>query len=371
MHLSPMMFASSPEDVCMVMKFLSNSPICHLTANTFPQLPLPSVISVSAGHQFAVNRWNPGYTGGKERSGAQETGPAQSQGGAGAAPTQSPSYADNTPGNVNLPLSMDPVLAVVTNSTGQQARRHLGDDFSQKIKMRTNTFVATVDSRFVIAAGFWDNSFRVFSAETAKITQIIFGHWGVVTCLARSECNNTSDCYIVSGSEDCTVLLWHWNARSKAIVGEGEIPTPRAILTGHEHTITCVVISAELGLVISGARYGPLLVHTTFGDLLRSLEGGPELTSPDNLCLSREGLVVASYPSHHVALFTINGKKLRNELHSDNVQCMLVSRDGEYMMTGGDKGIVEVWRTFNLALLYAFPACDSGIRSLALSHDQK
>ena len=89
--------------------------------------------------------------------------------------------------------------------------------------MRTNTFVATVDSRFVIAAGFWDNSFRVFSAETAKITQIIFGHWGVVTCLARSECNNTSDCYIVSGSEDCTVLLWHWNARSKAIVGEGEV----------------------------------------------------------------------------------------------------------------------------------------------------
>ena len=42
-------------------------------------------------------------------------------------------------------------------------------------------------------------------------------------CVARSECNNTSDCYIVSGSEDCTVLLWHWNARSKAIVGEGEV----------------------------------------------------------------------------------------------------------------------------------------------------
>ena len=77
--------------------------------------------------------------------------------------------------------------------------------------------------RFVIAAGFWDNSFRVFSAETAKISQIIFGHYGVVTCLARSsfyilnsettnilfrsECNNTSDCYIVSGSEDCTVIF--------------------------------------------------------------------------------------------------------------------------------------------------------------------
>ena len=52
--------------------------------------------------------------------------------------------------------------------------------------------------------------------------------------------------------------------------------------------------------------------------------------------------MVASYPSHHVAVFTINGKKLRSELHSDSVQCMLVSRDGEYVMTGGDKGIVEV-----------------------------
>ena len=39
-----------------------------------------------------------------------------------AAPTQSPSYADTAPGNVNLPLSMDPVLAVVTNSSGQQVK---------------------------------------------------------------------------------------------------------------------------------------------------------------------------------------------------------------------------------------------------------
>lgn len=150
-----------------------------------------------------------------------------------------------------------------------------------------------------------------------------------------------------------------------------QVPTPRAILTGHEHTIKCVVISAELGLVISGSKYGPLLVHTTFGDLLRSLDGGAELYSPANLSLSREGVMVASYPSHHLVVFTVNGKRLRNELHSDNIHCNLVSRDGEYVMTAGDKGIVEVWRTFNLALLYAFPACDSSIRSLALSHDQK
>jgi len=87
----------------------------------------------------------------------------------------------------------------------------------------------------------------------AKIVQIVFGHYGVVTCLSRSECNITSDCYIASGSSDCTILLWHWNARSQTIVGEGDHPTPRATLTGHEQPVTSVSISAELGLVVSAS----------------------------------------------------------------------------------------------------------------------
>ena len=81
------------------------------------------------------------------------------------APTQSPSYAETQPqpsSPGNLPLAMDPILAVVSNPTGHQVRRHLGDNFSQKIKMRSNCFVVTVDSRFIIACGFWDNSFRYY-----------------------------------------------------------------------------------------------------------------------------------------------------------------------------------------------------------------
>ncbi|XP_043498215.1 neurobeachin isoform X10 [Polistes fuscatus] len=347
---SPMMFSSIPDDVCMTIKFPSNSPICHISANTYPQLPLPSVVTVTTGQQFAVNRWNTNY----------------------AASVQSPSYADTPQAQAaNQPLSMDPVLSQTANSSNPALRRHLGDNFSQKLKIRSNCFVTTVDSRFLVACGFWDNSFRVFSTETAKIVQIVFGHYGVVTCLSRSECNITSDCYIASGSADCTVLLWHWNARTQTIVGEGEAPAPRATLTGHEQPVTAVVISAELGLVVSGSYYGPVLVHTTFGDLLRSLEAPNGFSSPENIAMSREGVIVVNYERGHVAAFTINGKRLRHESHNDNLQCLLLSRDGEYLMTGGDKGIVEVWRTFNLALLYAFPACESSVRSLALSHDQK
>ncbi|XP_011499383.1 PREDICTED: neurobeachin-like [Ceratosolen solmsi marchali] len=350
MHLSPMMFSSIPDDICMTLKFPSNSPICHISANTYPQLPLPSVVTVTTGQQFAVNRWNTNY----------------------AATVQSPSYADIPQAQAaNQPLSMDPILSQTVNNSNITMRRHLGDNFSQKLKIRSNCFVTTVDSRFLIACGFWDNSFRVFSTETAKIVQIVFGHYGVVTCLSRSECNITSDCYIASGSADCTVLLWHWNARTQMIVGESEAPAPRATLTGHEQPVTAVVISAELGLVVSGSFCGPVLVHTTFGDLLRSLEPPSGFSSPENIAMSREGVIVTNYERGHIAAFTINGKRLRYESHNDNLQCLLLSRDGEYLMTGGDKGIVEVWRTFNLALLYAFPTCESSVRSLALSHDQR
>lgn len=180
-----------------------------------------------------------------------------------------------------------------------------------------------------------------------------------MTCLSRSECNITSDCYIASGSADCTVLLWHWNARTQTVVGEGggsgETPTPRATLTGHDQPISSVVISAELGLVVSGsiskfmdlvlmggvkciAKHafsetyllnpefshdlsdGPVLVHTTFGDLLRSLEPPSGFRSPENIAMSREGVIVVNYERGHVAAFTINGKRLRHEAHNDNLQ---------------------------------------------------
>ncbi|XP_023212036.1 neurobeachin-like isoform X1 [Centruroides sculpturatus] len=349
MHISPMMFSPITEEVCMIMKFLSNSPICHISANTYPQLPMPSVVTVSCNQNFAVNRWNPCYAG----------------------PLHQPQYSDSSPPVPNqLPLAMDPLLMMNV----APHKRHLGDNFSQRVRMRSCCFVTTVDSRFLVACGFWDNSFRVFATESAKIVQIVYGHFGVVTCLARSECNITSDCYIASGSEDCTVLLWHWNARIQCIAGDNsnpDVPTPRATLTGHESEVTCIVVSAELGLVVSGSKGGPVLVHTTSGDLLRSLEAPETFRSPDLCALSREGVIVVVYNQSNVCCFTINGKRLRHEAHHHNIQCLSLSRDGEYMITGGDKGIVEVWRTFNLALLYAFPACDSSVRSIALSHDQK
>ncbi len=83
-----MMFSPQPDDVCMIMKFLSNSPICHITANTFPQLPLPSVVTITANQHFAVNRWNSNYSGtpaSGQAGGAKSQQGSSGSGAAGAA----------------------------------------------------------------------------------------------------------------------------------------------------------------------------------------------------------------------------------------------------------------------------------------------
>ena len=96
---SPMMFSPQPDDLCMIMKFLSNSPVCHITANTFPQLPLPSAVTITANQHFAVNRWNNAYAGSESKAASKNTTAPSATGGSNAttAPTTSNSPAAAAP----------------------------------------------------------------------------------------------------------------------------------------------------------------------------------------------------------------------------------------------------------------------------------
>nr|KAF6480908.1 hypothetical protein HJG59_010702 [Molossus molossus] len=59
MHVSPLMFTDqAQQDVIMVLKFPSNSPVTHVAANTQPGLATPAVITVTANRLFAVNKWH-------------------------------------------------------------------------------------------------------------------------------------------------------------------------------------------------------------------------------------------------------------------------------------------------------------------------
>ncbi|XP_072302006.1 neurobeachin a isoform X20 [Eucyclogobius newberryi] len=351
MHLcflpqSPLMFKDQmQQDVIMVLKFPSNSPVTHVAANTLPHLSIPAAVTVTCSRLFAVNRWHNTV-------------------GLRGAPGYSLEQAHH------LPIEMDPLIA---NNSGVN-KRQITDLVDQSIQINTHCFVVTADNRYILVCGFWDKSFRVYSTETGKLTQIVFGHWDVVTCLARSESYIGGDCYIVSGSRDATLLLWYWSGRHH-IIGDNpnnsDYPAPRAVLTGHDHEVVCVSVCAELGLVISGAKEGPCLVHTITGDLLRALEG-PELCHcPRLISVSSEGHCIIYYERGRFCNFSINGKLLAQMEVNDSTRAILLSSDGQNLVTGGDNGVVEVWQACDFKQLYIYPGCDAGIRAMDLSHDQR
>uniref|UniRef100_A0A672H2V9 Neurobeachin n=1 Tax=Salarias fasciatus TaxID=181472 RepID=A0A672H2V9_SALFA len=351
MHLcflpqSPLMFKDQmQQDVIMVLKFPSNSPVTHVAANTLPHLTIPAVVTVTCSRLFAVNRWHNTV-------------------GLRGAPGYSLEQAHH------LPIEMD---SLVANNTGSN-KRQITDLVDQSIQITTHCFVVTADNRYILVCGFWDKSFRVYSSETGKLTQIVFGHWDVVTCLARSESYIGGDCYIVSGSRDATLLLWYWSGRHH-IIGDNpnnsDYPAPRAVLTGHDQEVVCVSVCAELGLVISGAKEGPCLVHTITGDLLRALEGPDHYVCPRLITVSSEGHCIIYYERGRFCNFSINGKLLAHMEVNDSTRTILLSSDGHNLVTGGDNGVVEVYQACDFKQLYIYPGCDAGVRAMDLSHDQR
>lgn len=72
---------------------------------------------------------------------------------------------------------------------------------------------------------------------------------------------------------------------------------------------------------------GPCLLHTTTGNLLRTLRGPGECVRPRLLKLTRDGLVLVNYTdgTGHLAVFTINGRLLGDKRLDDQMLVRIVN----------------------------------------------
>ncbi|KAG9510508.1 Neurobeachin, partial [Fragariocoptes setiger] len=275
-----------------------------------------NIVTVSANHSCFIHKWCPTGPGNSPiRSGVPASGSTTTNSSSNSAATSATARgkaADQhaSAGDIcskNNPLVMDPAATIgsdVTNAASANAtgRHHQlletydvctsveihsgghrssiltstddtscdastkGISKSQSVKWPTCHYIVTLDGRHILMGSFYDNSFRVFATDTGRLSQIIYGHRGPVTCMARSECNAVADFYVATGSYDCSVLLWTWNAKYAQIEGNGVSavgnPLPKLTISGHESPVLSVLISAELGFIIT-ASINMILIHTT------------------------------------------------------------------------------------------------------------
>lgn len=201
-------------------------------------------------------------------------------------------------------------------------------------------------SMLLFSCRHWDSSCRVTSTETGKLVQCLIAHRDVVTCVALAAAAGQH--WLVTGSRDCTVLVFQLHP------DRGEQPVdalPVHVLYGHDDTVTCLAVSAELDLVVSGSDDGTVIMHSLrSGAYIRTIvNDNQKLANPITPPAEREAarakvtwvgvtncaVITYAAEENQLCTFTINGRFLAFAKFSEVLHALLLSQDGKVLVTGG------------------------------------
>ena len=145
------------------------------------------------------------------------------------------------------------------------ARRHCSTQLPASDSSKSSC-VALLDAAplngsgvFVLTGGHFDGALCV-SSEAGRTVHVHDEHSRSITCVALS----ANGSLLLTGAADTTVVLWEMQASGQA--------HPLKTLRGHVRELTAVALSFELSIAASGAADGCVLLHTTHnGSLVRSI----------------------------------------------------------------------------------------------------
>lgn len=142
------------------------------------------------------------------------------------------------------------------------------------------------------------------------------------------------------------------------------------VLWGHQTPITCVDLSSDLDVVVSGSLDGRICVHTLRrGEYVRSIIPLPDVAAPiDKITVDGHGRIVA-HTAEKLFVYTINGVQLCSADTGERIHDMVVT--GEVLVTGGDRCHVYIRDLTSLRVLSSLDLSRHGpIRSITLTPEE-
>ncbi|XP_023556433.1 neurobeachin-like protein 2 isoform X3 [Octodon degus] len=226
------------------------------------------------------------------------------------------------------------------------------------------------DGKLLFSGGYWDGSLRVTALSRAKLVNQLSRHLDVVTCLALDTCG----IYLISGSRDTTCMVWR--ILQQGGVSVGLAPKPVQVLYGHEAAVSCVAISTELDMAVSGSEAGTVIIHTVRrGQFVAVLQPpGTSLPGPvSHLALGSEGQIVVhssmwerlgAQVSHALHLYSVNGKLRASLPLAEQPTALAVTED--FVLLGTAQCTLHILHLNKLlpaapALLMKVPICSVAV----------
>lgn len=187
---------------------------------------------------------------------------------------------------------------------------------------------------------------------------------------------------LVTGSYDTTVMVWYVsqhninekrNRNTRTDVNKDVIivENPCHVLCGHDDIITCLFVSVELDIVISGSKDGTCIFHTLReGRYVRSI-WHPSGIPLSKLLVSHHGRIVV-YAENDLSLhiYSINGKHLAFSECNGRLNCMKLSRCGDFLVCAGDHGYITLRSMHSLEVVRRYEGIGKAIISLAVTPEE-
>uniref|UniRef100_A0A671PKV5 Neurobeachin-like protein 2 n=1 Tax=Sinocyclocheilus anshuiensis TaxID=1608454 RepID=A0A671PKV5_9TELE len=254
-----------------------------------------------------------------------------------------------------------------------KTQRFLSGPFSPGVEIGSQVLVVSTDGRLLFSGGHWDCSIRVTMLGKAKLVGRICRHIDVVTCLALDLCG----IYLISGSRDTTCMVWQ--VLQQGGFSSGLSPRPVQVLCGHDQEVTCVAISTELDMAISGSKDGTVIMHSVRrGQYLLTLRPPCESCLPApvaQLEVGIEGHIVAQTvmegrsagKKYALHVYSVNGTLLASETLDEKISALHLVPD--YLIVGTQQGNLHIRELYSLSLAVAPLALKVPVRCVSVTKE--
>uniref|UniRef100_A0AAZ3S133 Neurobeachin-like protein 2 n=1 Tax=Oncorhynchus tshawytscha TaxID=74940 RepID=A0AAZ3S133_ONCTS len=260
-------------------------------------------------------------------------------------------------------FTKDPTVA------NPKTQRFLSGLFAPGVDLSTQVLVVSNDGRLLFSGGHWDCSLRVTQLGKGKLVGRICRHIDVVTCLALDLCG----IYLISGSRDTSCIVWQ--VLQQGEFSSGLSPRPVQVLCGHDQEVTCVAISTELDMAVSGSKDGTLIIHSVRrGQFLRTLRPPAESCLParvTELQVGMEGHIVVQTAlegrTYSLHVYSVNGCLLSSVSLEEEVTALYLVP--EYIILGTQQGNLHIRHLYSLALAVSPLPLKVAVRSVSVTRE--